>query len=172
MAWAAPAAVILALSILLLHQLRKSSDFRYNGIVPQILDSFLEELVLLLRIRSFRWLERHWLLHLKLWSMSLPECHSEGKAWLQLKPNRQKILALLIPSPPFWTGSEACSHWSLDKLTLRTDESPCLNVWSNMASRGLPLHKVVCKIYSSLGIANALCRRPSASCASNKETIW
>ena len=55
---------------------------------------------------------------------------------------------LLTPSPPMWTGNEACFHCTSDSWTLRIVSSPDLNTLSNSCRCRFPAHGEVRRMYN------------------------
>ena len=76
------------------------------------------------------------------------------------KAEGASFVALLIPNPPFLTGSVACCHWSTFKMLMRAS----LRDVSNSSSSGLPLHSQVHSVFSNFGILIKFLRRVRASC--------
>jgi len=67
------------------------------------------------------------------------------------KADGASICALLMPSPPCRTGSEAWSHCDSVRSTFKTEQSPCLRVLSNVVRSGLSEQLDVWRIYRSFG---------------------
>jgi len=79
------------------------------------------------------------------------------------KAEGASICALLMPSPPCRTGSEAWSHCDSVRSTFKTEESPRLRVLSNIVRSGLSQQLDVRRKYRSFGILRLFLSKTKAS---------